>query len=274
MNQVTNKLTISISDDHEVLEEIKVTIVSPKSIRGSAGTNNLKCEVTTWTKEQEIEGEHFTSLISCVPTCSTPKALKNTSMSDKIKHKQQQQASKLPTINEDESAIIDDTDSESESDDDQLDTFVISAFTPVNKITSQFFLGSVLAYKHPELLRHLQIRHIIALRHNNAQEAQQVCNKLSISLWNFDTRHANFRTSFKDTIRQIEDILKLIPSGERVFFHCRSGQHRSVCIVVALMMKRMNLTLEDAFGHIQHHRPCAELQYIPVLNPDGSFDLK
>ncbi len=141
------------------------------------------------------------------------------------------------------------------------DNHIISAFTPVNKVCENLYIGSQLVYKFSDLLYHLRIRHIIAIRITNLDEAVQVCEENSITLHNLNTRHSQFKKEFPILMNQVETIMQNIPKDERVLICCRSGQHRSVAIVCGLLMKKYNLKYKNAFEYVKDIRKCSEAEY-------------
>lgn len=148
------------------------------------------------------------------------------------------------------------------------DDHIISCFTPVNKVSENLYIGSQLVYKYSQLLYHLRIRHIIAIRITNLDEAEQVCEENAIKLYNLNTRHSQFKKEFPILMNSVERIIQNIPEDEKVLICCRSGQHRSVAVVCGLLMKKYNVNYINAFEFIKDVRKCADSEY--VVNYDDT----
>lgn len=148
------------------------------------------------------------------------------------------------------------------------DNHVISLFTPVNKVCENLYIGSQMVYKFSDLLYHLRIRHILAIRITNVEEAVQVCEENAIVLHNLNTRHSQFKKEFPILMNQVETIIDKIPKDERILVCCRSGQHRSVAVICGLLMKKYNVNYSNAFDYVKSIRSCAESEYI--VNYDES----
>ncbi len=53
-----------------------------------------------------------------------------------------------------------------------------------------------------------------------------------------------------------------------VVVHCYAGKSRSVAITAAFLMRFQGMTLDQAWAHIKHHRPCID------MNPNFHYQLK
>jgi hypothetical protein len=157
---------------------------------------------------------------------------------------------------------------------DNSDEHIISCFTPVNKVCENLYIGSQLVYKFSELLYHLRIRHIIAIRITNLEEAVQVCEENAIILHNLNTRHSQFKKEFPILMNQVETIIDKIPKDERILICCRSGQHRSVAVVCGLLMKKYNVNYKNAFEFVKDIRKCADDEYIVNYDESNTHEEK
>ncbi len=159
---------------------------------------------------------------------------------------------------------------------------IINAYTPINKIDNNIYLGSILAFNTPSIFKHLNIKHIICLRYVDSYLINNVLKEdNNINIHKFYMSHDQFlymKNKFDYIFNQVTNILnKAIENNENVFIHCRSGQHRSVTILTGYLMKKYSIGWNNAFNIIQKQRLCADDMYIlddnfnVQLNPKASF---
>ena len=140
------------------------------------------------------------------------------------------------------------------------DIFTLSLYYPMTKIKDNLFFGSMLAFDYIDLFSHIKIKHIISLRKINV-------DPWGIQLHSYYTSHKDFCNKFPKMIQEIFTLYKLAKeSNDNIFIHCKSGQHRSATIVIAILMKFYDMDYNTAFDFTKGLRPCVEDVYI--INKD------
>lgn len=57
----------------------------------------------------------------------------------------------------------------------------------------------------------------------------------------------------------IQFITHRLALDEKVLVHCNQGASRSTTVVVAYLMKKQRLSLDEAVNHVKHCRPCVDI---------------
>jgi hypothetical protein len=150
--------------------------------------------------------------------------------------------------------------------------YIISKFTPLHQIDNHLFIGSKLIYKYPELLRHIQVSTIIGLRIDNENEAKEICDQNMIELVNLNVKHSEFKLKFNELMKKIELYINYNNNNNNnnnnIIIHCRYGQHRSLTIICAILIKKYKINWLTAFQYVKSIRNCVEPEYIVHYNEE------
>ncbi|XP_050220124.1 dual specificity protein phosphatase 1 [Mercurialis annua] len=120
------------------------------------------------------------------------------------------------------------------------------------KIEEGLFLGSYGAATNRDILRSMNITHILTVANSLAPAYQNdfVYKVISVS----DKEDTNLKQYFDECINFIDDAKR---QGGGVLVHCFIGKSRSVTIVVAYLMKKHSMSLSQALEHVKTKRPQA-----------------
>jgi len=109
------------------------------------------------------------------------------------------------------------------------------------EILPYLYLGNERDVKNSELLKKLQITHILNVTNNVPQtfEGQFTYKRLPAT----DNAHQNLKQYFNDAFLFIEEAARM---NGKVLIHCQAGVSRSATLVIAYLMKRTSLNMVDA----------------------------
>jgi len=146
-----------------------------------------------------------------------------------------------------------------------------SLFTPVNQITDYIYLGNQTAagyvppYEDPatiqqkssearEKLQQLGIKHIVSCA-DAVKRFPEDFNYLVLDLKDkpLFPIHEYFDTAYQF----IDDCVN---KKEKVLLHCNAGVTRSATITLSYLMKKMNLSYDEAHKLVKSKRPCINVK--------------
>jgi protein-tyrosine phosphatase len=120
-----------------------------------------------------------------------------------------------------------------------------------NNIIDRVWLGSMIAGKNKHYLKSIGITHVLSVLNDCRPFYPDDFTYLSINLEDDDSedikQHFTKAIDFMDTA--------IYDSDGHVFVHCAAGVSRSATIVIAYLMKKQNLSFDDALKIVQTKRP-------------------
>jgi len=123
---------------------------------------------------------------------------------------------------------------------------------PITKVTSQLYIGSYEGAKNEKLLLSRAITHTLCLIGPKHVVAGIQHKHNPMSDWG--------KTDLKILINNIWTFVEESQQpGKALFVHCLSGQNRSATIVIAILMKHHNWSLEGAFKILKNKRPIVHI---------------
>ena len=125
----------------------------------------------------------------------------------------------------------------------------------INQITETIFLGNVEAAFDIKKLKELGIRKILTVMSafgNHYSEYNFIHKTIEVD----DAYDTNL-------IRHFKECLLFMDGYDKVFVHCAAGMSRSATIVIAYLMWKKKLSLNDAFNFVKKKRP--------VISPNLNF---
>jgi len=124
--------------------------------------------------------------------------------------------------------------------------------TPINKIQEKIFIGSKDAAEDLELLQRNNISHILQVccgqsrfTKNFHYKVISICDEECTCIYEY------FQESF-------EFIEEAITYGTGILIHCQGGVSRSATIIIAYLIKKFQMTFEDALHYVQSSRPVVQ----------------
>ncbi|KAJ3108941.1 hypothetical protein HDU97_009674 [Phlyctochytrium planicorne] len=134
---------------------------------------------------------------------------------------------------------------------DMSPEILASLSTPINEILPNLFLGNLLAAVDPAILEENKVTHIIKA----VDEPTNLDRFSSLILPLRDHPDENIRQYFDHTYEFIEGALG---GGGRVLVHCHQGVSRSATIVVAYVMRKFEVSLDEALQSVKEKRFCVD----------------
>ena len=125
----------------------------------------------------------------------------------------------------------------------------------INQITETIYLGNVEAAFDIKRLKELGIRKILTVMSafgNHYSENEFVHKTIDVD----DAYDTNL-------IRHFKECLLFMDGYDKVFVHCAAGMSRSPTIVIAFLMWKKKISLEDAINFVKNKRP--------VISPNLNF---
>jgi protein-tyrosine phosphatase len=139
----------------------------------------------------------------------------------------------------------------------KLDESRTQFYPEINKITENIFLGNQDAARDKDLLKELNITHVLCCASFIDQFHPNHFTYKSLEL--DDDPKANIQKYFKECIEYIN-------SGEKVFVHCHAGISRSASIVIAYLMWKEKLSFSEAKEFVKSRRP--------AIYPNSGFEMQ
>ncbi|XP_046917144.2 dual specificity protein phosphatase 12 [Dermatophagoides farinae] len=133
-----------------------------------------------------------------------------------------------------------------------------------SKIISQLYLGNIHHAKDISLLQELQIKNVLSV--TNSHETKGLPK---FHLYNIQNRHyekcdnptEDLLTIFIDCIQFINQAINV--RHENILIHCHMGVSRSVTIVMAYLLSKWHLSIQDTLLFVRTKRP--------LCNPNEGF---
>lgn len=142
----------------------------------------------------------------------------------------------------------------------QLWYYYVPYTNDLNRIIDGLYLSSLHSASDIKLLKHEGITHII-----NASDVENIAPNdfkyYRVQVEDIPT--ANIAQYFADTSQFIEDALN---DGGKVLVHCMAGVSRSPTIIIAYLVSKRGLTLEQATSLLRSQRS--------FINPNSGFNLQ
>ena len=117
----------------------------------------------------------------------------------------------------------------------------------INKITDTIYLGNMDAAFNIKKLKNLGIRKVLTVMSafgNHYPENTFIHKTIDIT----DDYNSNI-------IRYFKDCLLFIDGYDKVFVHCAAGMSRSPTVVIAYLMWKQKLSLNNAIKFVKNKRP-------------------
>lgn len=117
----------------------------------------------------------------------------------------------------------------------------------INKITDTIYLGNMDAAFNIKKLKNLGIRKVLTVMSafgNHYPENTFIHKTIDIT----DDYNSNI-------IRYFKDCLLFIDGYDKVFVHCAAGMSRSPTVVIAYLMWKQKLSLNNAINFVKNKRP-------------------
>lgn len=145
---------------------------------------------------------------------------------------------------------------------DSFDEIII--MNSPSKIISQLYLGNIHHAKDISLLQELQIKNVLSV--TNSHETKGLPK---FHLYNIQNRHyekcdnptEDLLTIFIDCIQFINQAINV--RHENILIHCHMGVSRSVTIVIAYLLSKWHLSIQDTLLFVRTKRP--------LCNPNEGF---
>ena len=132
---------------------------------------------------------------------------------------------------------------------------ILAYYTPATKIIDYLYLGGMGIYQK-EFLERMNIKHIVCIK-SPSKKIVESCKEQNIKFYNFVTSHEDFKKNFEAKFEALYlKITQAINKGEKIVIHCRSGKHRSVALLIAILMKLYGLDWNEAFKFVKDKRAC------------------
>lgn len=127
-------------------------------------------------------------------------------------------------------------------------------FSQIARINDHLYLSSLSALT-PERLRQHSVTLIVSATIDpppmHIRSAVNSCLHVAVE----DAEGANLRTHFERVVDRINAEKR---RGGRILVHCMAGVSRSSTLVMAYLMRHLNMSLADAYEHVRRIRPCIQ----------------
>lgn len=125
----------------------------------------------------------------------------------------------------------------------------------VIEIIPGLWLGNIESSHDPNFIKQKEIRHIIRVMPEfDETKVHKNVQYLHIPISDNKLCSINLNGLFDYTNKYIKE--KLL-NKENVLVHCKRGHHRSAAIIVAFLIKCLNVDYFDAVLYVGYLRPCA-----------------
>jgi len=141
-----------------------------------------------------------------------------------------------------------------------------------NEIIPGLFLGNTFS-RHPEIVKNTQTVNIITANDEPCIKSEFIRNMC------LNWRDEPGQPLFPDIEKTYEFIDNFLSRGEKVLVHCTAGVSRSASVVIYYLMKKFNLSFEEADQIVRSKRPIIEpnpgfrkqLKHFDLLRRNNSF---
>ena len=125
----------------------------------------------------------------------------------------------------------------------------------IDKITETIYLGNMMAAFNKNKLKNLGIKKILTVMgaFGNHYDSREFIHK-TIEV------DDDFRTNI---IQYFKECFSFIEGNDKVFVHCAAGMSRSPTIVIAYIMWKKQIYLNDAIKFVREKRP--------LISPNANF---
>lgn len=133
----------------------------------------------------------------------------------------------------------------------------------MSHIYKNIYISSYYSANNHELLSQYKINHVLSVIPNNIKLGIKMTNYPGVKYVQInieDEYNAEISKYFDYTYNIIDNAIK---KNENILVHCYSGKSRSVTIVTAYLMKKLNITRDQALSIIKKNRP--------IANPNMGF---
>ncbi|KAL6053472.1 dual specificity phosphatase 12 [Balamuthia mandrillaris] len=127
-----------------------------------------------------------------------------------------------------------------------------------DEIIPGLYLGSLETLHHLAMLQHRRVTHILRIMSDGQAEYPHLFHYLEIRA--SDETTEDLLTHFETSTQWLEQALS---NGGRVFCHCVAGISRSASLVIAFLMKKFDLSFDEAHRYLRGRRP--------VIAPNRGF---
>lgn len=132
------------------------------------------------------------------------------------------------------------------------DTEYFNIFSPPSHIIDNIFLGSAYNAASNTTLRDNDIKSILNM-------TEEISNYFVADV-NFEYKQCKLYDNNKESISNYLEVAhqQIIDSQERgnILVHCYAGRSRSATVVIYYVMKKLNITPDEAIEYVKQRRPC------------------
>jgi len=121
----------------------------------------------------------------------------------------------------------------------------------ISEIISGLYLGGEEIAMNKDLLNEKNITTILNVTSHIPfyHESEFTYHRIPI----IDAPNIDIKQYFDETFKMIDDVIK---NNKKILIHCQAGISRSATIVIAYIMKKNNIKMNDAYKIVYAKRPC------------------
>jgi protein-tyrosine phosphatase len=138
---------------------------------------------------------------------------------------------------------------------------------PASKILSYLYIGSRQDAKDKKNLTDMNIKYVLNCTPKRSDDPESGCPNFYEKDKTFVYKRIPiFDNKGEDILPHIDSAYKFIEEGKHyggILVHCHKGVSRSASFVIGYLMRKNELTLEEALAHVKSCRP--------VVQPNSSF---
>ena len=125
-------------------------------------------------------------------------------------------------------------------------------YTKPNKITENIYQGNIFASENKQYLKKLRVTHILVAGCDLNENFPKDFKYLTLNVDDFESE--NIYQFFESSYEFIDEC---VTNNGIILIHCAAGISRSTTITCSYLMKKNNLTFEEAFKIVKTARPIA-----------------
>jgi protein-tyrosine phosphatase len=131
-----------------------------------------------------------------------------------------------------------------------------------SKIDSHIYLSSYKLANDEKTLKKYNIKNVLTImpKCDDCSKMTKYDNIRYLQIDKQDIKTENLKNEFDKTYNFIDDAVN---KKENVLIHCRAGKSRSPTILAAYLMKKYDVTSEEALEHLKQHRK--------IIKPNSGF---